>query len=255
MMQDRFRGQPRSCEMTLIIGTAGWSISKDHARAFPAEGSALQRYAARFCGVEINSSFYRPHRPSTWARWHDSVPQDFRFAVKMPKAISHQCRLSDCREQTAAFIQNIGALGSKLDVLLLQLPPSLAFDAAVAGAFFKMLSGLVHVRTACEPRHASWFLPAADRLLADLGIARVAADPSPAAQPVAPGGCRTFEYWRLHGSPRIYRSTYGDEGMVRFLPALTTAAARPAPSWCVFDNTAGSAAIGDAMLLGSQLQA
>lgn len=240
--------------MTLIIGTAGWSISKDHAGAFRPEGSALQRYAARFRGVEINSSFYRPHRPSTWARWHDSVPQDFRFAVKMPKAISHQCRLLNCREQTVTFVEHIGALESKLDVLLLQLPPSLAFDSAVAGAFFEMLSGLTRVRMACEPRHASWFLPRADRLLADLGIARVAADPSPVAQPVAPGGCRTFEYWRLHGSPRIYRSTYGDEGMAPFLPALATVAARPAPSWCVFDNTAGSAAIGDAMLLGSQLQ-
>ncbi|AOF95087.1 DUF72 domain-containing protein [Sphingobium sp. RAC03] len=240
--------------MTLIIGTAGWSISKRHAQAFPEEGSALQRYAARFRGVEINSSFYRPHRSSTWARWHDSVPQDFRFAVKMPKAVSHQCRLLDCREQTATFIENIDALGSKLDVLLLQLPPSLAFDETAVGNFFEMLSGLTDVRTACEPRHASWFLPPADRLLADLGIARVAADPFPVARPVEPGGYRAFEYWRLHGSPRVYRSAYGDERMAPFLPALMSVAGRPASSWCVFDNTAESAAIGDAMLLSSRLE-
>ncbi len=151
--------------MTLIIGTAGWSISKRHAQAFPEEGSALQRYAARFRGFEINSSFYRPHRSSTWARWHDSVPQDFRFAVKMRKAVSHQCRSLDCREQTATFIENIDALGSKLDVLLLQLPPSLAFDETAVGNFFEMSSGLTDVRTACEPHmRAGSYRPPTDYL-------------------------------------------------------------------------------------------
>ena len=71
------------------IGCAGWSIPKAHAGAFPAVGTALERYAQVFDCVEINSSFYRSHRPSTYERWAASVPDHFRFSVKMPKQITH----------------------------------------------------------------------------------------------------------------------------------------------------------------------
>src|SRR5690349_12428290 len=67
------------------VGCAGWSLPKEHADRFPAEGSHLERYAACFPAVEINSSFYKPHRPTTYARWAASVPPDFRFSVKVPK--------------------------------------------------------------------------------------------------------------------------------------------------------------------------
>ena len=90
--------------MDAVIGTAGWSLASAQAGAFPAEGSSLERYAARFGGVEINSSFHRPHRASTWRRWAASVPDCFRFAVKLPKTISHEHRLVDCAEQLAGFL-------------------------------------------------------------------------------------------------------------------------------------------------------
>src|ERR1700735_1262435 len=77
------------------IGTAGWSIPKYCAGEFPVGGSGLERYAARFNCTEINSSFYRPHRRTTYERWAHSVPAGFRFAVKLPKAITHERRLND----------------------------------------------------------------------------------------------------------------------------------------------------------------
>ena len=77
----------------ILIGTAGWSLPGAHFGLFPRDGSHLERYATRFSCVEINSSFYRPHRQETYARWAASVPENFRFAVKMPRTITHHARL------------------------------------------------------------------------------------------------------------------------------------------------------------------
>ena len=73
----------------LILGTAGWRVPSNLGDRFPDSGSQLARYAAVFNGTEINSSFHRPHRTSTYLRWGASVPDAFRFAVKLPKAITH----------------------------------------------------------------------------------------------------------------------------------------------------------------------
>ena len=70
--------------MTILVGTAGWTLPRDVQHQFPPEGSHLARYAARFPVAEINSSFHRPHRPSTWARWASEVPPHFRFCAKLP---------------------------------------------------------------------------------------------------------------------------------------------------------------------------
>jgi len=153
---------------------------------FPAAGTHLERYAAAFPAVEINSSFYRPHRPATYARWAASVPAEFRFAVKVPREITHRRRLIDVRELVDSFLAEVGALGEKLGPLLVQLPPSLTFAAPAAASFFATLRERHTGGVACEPRHPSWFRPEAERLLTDYRIARVAADPA-----VFAGGRRT----------------------------------------------------------------
>lgn len=221
----------------LHVGTAGWAIRREQAELFPGEGSHLERYAARLNAVEINSSFYRPHRPGTYARWAASVPEDFRFAVKMPRAITHERRLVGAQGLLDAFVAQAGALGEKLGPLLVQLPPKLGLDARTARAFFKALRARFDGQVALEPRHPSWF--AAEALLEEFRIARVAADP--AIGPFAPAGA--FEYWRLHGSPKIYYSNYDDA----FLQRL---AARMSPdAWCIFDNTALGHAAQNALTL------
>ncbi|MDP3660424.1 DUF72 domain-containing protein, partial [Phenylobacterium sp.] len=192
----------------LRIGTAGWSVPRAAADAFPADGSVLQRYSARLSAVEVNSSFYRPHRRQTYERWRDATPDGFRFAVKAPRAITHEARLVDCAEGLAAFLLQIGGLSGKLGPLLVQLPPKLAFDAVVAARFFDDLRTRWSGSVACEPRHASWFEGAADDLLIAHRIARVAAHPAPHPLAASPGGWSGLAYWRLHGSPRMYASDY-----------------------------------------------
>lgn len=236
------------------IGTAGWSIAREAAGSFPSEGSGLERYAARFNAVEINSSFHRPHRASTWERWHDSVPAGFRFSVKIPKRITHELKLVGFEEPLATFLDEVGALGGKLAVLLVQLPPKLAFEADVAQRFLAELASRSPAAVACEPRHASWFADDAGELLRELGVARVAADPARCAGADEPGGWQGLSYWRLHGSPVIYRSSYADRIEV-YAKSLRAEIEAGRDTWCIFDNTASSAATGDAVALAETLGA
>jgi uncharacterized protein YecE (DUF72 family) len=238
----------------LRIGCAGWSLPRAEQERFPVAGSHLERYASRFGAVEINSSFHRPHRPATYARWSAAVPPPFRFAVKLPKAITHELRLQSTEGLLEAFLEEVSGLGEKLGCLLVQLPPSLDFEPAVAAAFFAGLRSRSALPAVCEPRHPSWFTPEADRLLRDLSLARVAADPACVPAAAEPGGMRSLAYYRLHGAPRTYYSAYDDA----FLTALATrirkdlAAARDV--WCIFDNTALGAATRNALELQADLQ-
>ena len=238
--------------MDVVIGTAGWSIGRDAAAAFPDEGSSLERYAARFRGAEINSSFHRSHRRSTWEKWAASVPDDFLFSAKLPKTITHQAKLVDCDLLVDAFLEEVAALGPKLSILLVQLPPKLAFDARLVAPFLARLAERSAARIACEPRHPSWFEEGPERLLAELKVARVAADPAVVPAAAEPGGWRGLDYWRLHGSPVIYRSPYGPERVADYAARIRRSGG--AQSWCMFDNTASSAATGDALALAVRLE-
>jgi uncharacterized protein DUF72 len=122
-----------------FIGTAGWTIPRRVADHFPAEGSALVRYAARFSDAEINSTFDRSHQPQTFARWATAVQEDFRFAIKLPKTISYGLRLVGAENLLDTFLEEVRNIGSKIGPLLLQLPPSLKYDHKVAEKFFGFL--------------------------------------------------------------------------------------------------------------------
>ncbi|MBK1840982.1 DUF72 domain-containing protein [Azospirillum sp. YIM B02556] len=228
------------------IGTAGWSIPKLSAPAFPAEGTHLERTARVMPMTEVNSSFYRPHKPETWARWAASTPLGFRFAVKLPKAISHEARLVGVEAALERFLAEAGMLGDRFGPLLVQLPPSLRFDPAVAEAFFAALRHRFDGDVVCEPRHASWFGDEAEALLVTRRVARVAADPAPVPGAGEPGGWDGLRYWRLHGSPVMYRSAY-EPAVLDALAERLAAEAALRPVWCVFDNTADFHAVDDAL--------
>ena len=238
--------------MDIVIGTAGWSIPAKEREHFPGEGSALERYAARFAGVEINSSFHRSHRDSIWQRWAEGVPPGFRFSVKAPKTITHVSKLVDCGELVERFLEETRPLGDKLAVILVQLPPKLAFHEALAESFFTLLAERASPKIACEPRHPSWFEDEADALLDRLRVARVAADPAIVPAAASPGGWRGFAYWRLHGSPSMYRSSYDNARLEAYARAIRDAGA--AETWCMFDNTAASQATGNALELMAKLK-
>jgi uncharacterized protein YecE (DUF72 family) len=230
-------------------GIAGWSIASLHADRFPGGGPHLSRYAARLDMAEINSSFYRPHRRATYERWAHSVPSDFRFAVKLPRTITHERRLVDCDDLVRRFADEIAGLAEKRGPLLVQLPPSFAFPGAAAEEFFMLIAETIGAPIVCEPRHASWFEPIVDDLLDRLKVSRVAADPAPVPQAAKPGGWRGLAYFRLHGSPRIYWSPYLPEAIDRHAAAVAALTREGAEVWTVFDNTASGAAIADALAL------
>jgi uncharacterized protein YecE (DUF72 family) len=231
-----------------LIGCAGWSIARPVAAAFPGEGSHLERYARILPAVEINSSFYRPHQPQTYARWAASVPADFLFSVKLPKTISHERGLRDSDEPLARFSDEVQCLGDKLGCILVQLPPSLACDVASADRFFAGLRARFACMLACEARHASWFADAASALLMRHDITRVIADPAP-GQPGAHVPTSATVYLRLHGSPQRYYSAYEAALLAQVAQALRAWRAAGRNAWCIFDNTAGGAALPDALQL------
>ncbi|WP_267419114.1 DUF72 domain-containing protein [Sphingomonas sp. GC_Shp_1] len=222
---------------------------------FPGAGSHLERYAAVFDAVEINSSFHRPHRPATYARWAASVPAGFRFALKLPKTITHERRLVDTGELLARFADGIAPLGDKRGPLVVQLPPSLGFDRAVVDDFFAQAGATLGGALVCEPRHGSWFGAEADQCLVAHRVARVAADPARVPEAAATGGWPGLAYRRLHGSPRIYYSGYDETAIAGHAAAVGAERAEGIDSWTIYDNTAAGHATADAMALITRLGA
>jgi uncharacterized protein YecE (DUF72 family) len=236
-------------ESLLRIGCAGWAIPKEQRPSFPSAGSHLERYAQRFAAVEINSSFHRPHLRATYVRWAASVPDDFAFAVKAPKEITHRLRLIDAGVALDEFLAQVSGLGGKLGPLLFQLPPGLAFDAQAARSFFAALRKRFEGNVVCEPRHPGWFTLAADDLMMELAISRAVADPAIVAAAADPGGWTGLLYFRLHGSPRIYYSEYSADEIEGLADRLARAKSDGQPAWCIFDNTAAGAAMTNALAL------
>jgi uncharacterized protein YecE (DUF72 family) len=227
------------------VGLAGWSNPPAKRLERSPEQTHLSYYAAHFPCVEINSSFYRPHQSATYARWRDETPETFRFSVKMPRSITHESHLKRCTSEVSRFYADIAELRPKLAAILVQLPPSLEFNARTARAFFSSVPRLRGTKIVCEPRHSSWFSNTAENLLREAGVSRVAADPARSAGAEAPGGSRRFAYFRWHGSPRLYYSKYSQTQLAAFAAAVMKTKA--ADAWCVFDNTARHAAWDDAL--------
>ena len=237
------------------IGCAGWSIPREFAGRFSDVGTHLQRYGGTFSAVEINSSFYRPHRAATYARWAESVPKHFRFSVKMPKQITHEQRLVDTAKQVAKIVNEATALGDHLGCFLVQLPPSLKLNVKIAGEFFRELRACYAGPVVCEPRHVSWFSAASAELLKHHCIGRVAADPAPYSAAGQPAGNSLVTYFRLHGSPTMYYSAYTSEYLATLAATLTTYREQGDDIWCIFDNTAEGFATANALELQAMLSA
>ncbi|MBW3628603.1 MAG: DUF72 domain-containing protein [Gemmatimonadetes bacterium] len=236
------------------VGCAGWTLPRADQVAFAAEGTHLARYASRFAGAEINSSFHRPHRASTYERWAASVPQHFRFSVKLPKTITHARRLVAAEEELREFLDQVAGLGERLGCLLVQLPPSLEYEAETARAFFASLRAQHSGPVSLEPRHPSWFEALPEELMEDWHVSRVAADPARVPEAAVPGGSAATVYFRLHGSPRIYYSSYGVEYIEGLAQEVRSAGATAEAVWCIFDNTASGAATANALELLRRLE-
>src|SRR6202167_363271 len=125
--------------MRIRVGLAGWS--NPPAKRFERNSGQthLSYYAAHLSCVEVNSSFYRAHQSATYARWRDETPAQFRFSVKMPRSITHESHLKRCAAEVGRFYEDISALRPKLTAVLVQLPPSLEFNARAVRTFFNVV--------------------------------------------------------------------------------------------------------------------
>lgn len=241
----------------VYVGTSGWSLSQHVAPGSRPGLSGLERYAEYFNAVEVNSTFYRLPQRSTIERWRDSTPDEFRFAVKLPRSITHEAQLVDTEAETSAFCELISGFGEKLGPVLVQLPPSLELDAAVARVFLAHLTGVAPAPIVLEPRHPTWFTDAAERLLVEQGVARAAADPGCCGAATEPGAAAGLTYFRWHGSPRKYFSAYPPEAIAALAQQIV-ASRRQAPRadvYCFLDNTALGAAAINAISLKAELLA
>lgn len=254
--------RPRHVQQTLftalpeqpLIGCAGWSIASAQQAHFPIDGSHLVRYASVLPAVEINSSFYRPHRPETYARWRDSVPDAFRFSVKLSRSITHERRLQGIDDVLARFLHECSQLRDKLGCLLVQLPPSLQFAPDLAARFFSALRAQTSVAVVCEARHISWFSPEAAATLAQHDIGQVFAGPPATAAQLTTPSAQTV-YLRLHGSPEMYHSSYSEDFLDQVQQQLRRHQSDGRTVWCIFDNTASGAALPNALSLLARFDA
>ena len=147
------------------------------------------------------------------------------------------------------FADEVAGLGNNLGGVLVQLPPSLMFDARTADTFFAMLRRRVSAPVACEPRHSSWFEAGVTALWQRYDIARVAADPARIPEAAQPAGSGCWDYWRWHGSPRMYYDKYDEDRLYVLAKSILARSARNHTAWCIFDNTAAGHAIANAARL------
>ena len=246
---------PAFGQAPVYLGIAGWAIRREHSHRFANVGSHLQRYATLFNAVEINSCFYRPHRRSTYERWAASVPDYFRFSVKLPKAITHELRLIGAQAMLDQFLEETAGLSVKRGPILIQLPPSFAFDLNVVRGFLGELRARYDGEAVLEPRHDTWFTEQVDSLLRDFRVSRVAADPARVPEAALSGGYKDLAYIRLHGSPRVYYSAYSAEVLESVAATIRANVARAITTWCIFDNTALGFATSDALTVQALLTA
>jgi uncharacterized protein YecE (DUF72 family) len=164
------------------LGTCAWSFEEWGGAFYPADMPAerwLEFYANYFPAVEIESTFYNAPSESSVLRWAESTPASFRFTCKLPRAITHACRLRDCSAELSSFLRTIEPLAAKLQVILIQLPPSFAPKEGrpVLRSFLAQLPR--DFRFAIEFRHPGWHRPQVVRLLERYRVCWVWADTSP----------------------------------------------------------------------------
>jgi uncharacterized protein YecE (DUF72 family) len=200
----------------LLIGTSGWTYASWKGPFYPKDLPSqdyLRFYAAEFPTTEVNYSFYHLPKPSTYERWRTLVPDEFVFAVKASRFITHIKRLHDVTDAWKTFIDNASVLGPHLGPILFQFPPSFRVNRGTLAGFLKMAERRVPqhspLRLVCEFRHDSWFTEETYRLLQRHGIALCIADGS--KYPRRDVITADFAYIRYHGRDKMFASDYTDK--------------------------------------------
>jgi uncharacterized protein YecE (DUF72 family) len=197
----------------LHIGTSGWVYRSWKGPFYPdtlPSRRYLAFYAQEFRTTEINSSFYHLPRSTTFTNWAQQVPEDFIFAVKASRFLTHIKRLLDPEEPWQRFIDSAVNLGGRLGPILLQFPPNFKINTSRLEAFFKVAKA-VKVRPSplklvCEFRHESWFSDEVYRLLNRYEVAWCIADGAKYSRKDLV--TTDFVYIRYHGRSKMFASNY-----------------------------------------------
>jgi uncharacterized protein YecE (DUF72 family) len=205
--------------MGLLVGTSGFDYKDWRGPFYPRflkSGDRLAFYAEHFDTVELNVTFYRMPKAEAFRGWQGAVPDDFRFAVKASRYLTHIRRLVDPQQPVEFLMERATELGDKLGSVLLQLPPSLEIDLdrleETLGAFRRA------VPVAVEPRHRSWFVPELGELLRRYDAAFVMAD---RRGPITPlWTTASWTYLRLHQGRATPRPCYGDRALASWVDRL-----------------------------------
>ncbi|MBS1121790.1 MAG: hypothetical protein H6Q90_4018 [Deltaproteobacteria bacterium] len=200
----------------VFVGTSGWMYPGWRAHLY---GDApvkrwLEIASRTFSALEINGAFYTQIQPATYARWRQVTPDDFRFALKGHRFVTHGKRLNDCEPSIVRLRDQARGLGDKLAAVVWQLPSTFEVHVERLASFLRALEVWPEVRHALELRHRSWFVPAvADRMRE----ARVAVCLSDAPDfPMWREVTTDLVYVRLHGHTRKYASSYSPASLQRW---------------------------------------
>jgi len=192
------------------IGTSGWSYAGWKTGFFAGIRSKDWLYycAERFTALEINGTFYRQIKGETFARWRDSVPADFRFAIKGHRFLTHFKKLAPARESVERQRDHSAALGEKLAAVLWQLPSTLQKDLQQLEKFAHHLRVWPRVTHAFEFRHPTWFDSDVAAIMKRFSLSVCHSDA--AIWPIWEAITSNVVYVRLHGNVVTYQSGYTD---------------------------------------------
>jgi uncharacterized protein YecE (DUF72 family) len=237
----------------ILIGTSGWHYDSWRGPFFPSGlpiRNQLQFYASQFATTELNGVFYRTPTPKSVRAWRDQTGNDFVFAWKASKFITHWKRLSQQSVNSLALLEDrISLLGGKAGPILFQLPPNFEADVDRLGAFLTLLSR--KRRYSFEFRHPSWYVPRILRLLSHHNISLCISDHHNAPAPWK----RTadFVYVRGHGPQGRYKGHYGQAVLAQWASRIKSWKKQGCDVFVFFDNDQKSAAPVDALKLSRLL--
>ena len=214
----------------IYVGTAGWSVPKIAAESFPQEGTHLDKYAAVLNAVEINSSFYRDHQAKTYKKWADATPEHFKFSVKLNKRFTHSKDFEFDADDLKECLTGIKGLGDKWGVLLIQFSAGKKFNTKRVEILYKNVRKVFKGHVALEARNLQWMSEESLELMKKYNISKVTADPEKCLGEVD----GSIQYYRLHGSPLIYKSDYTTEYLNELYKEMKE---HDGDVWCIFDNT------------------
>lgn len=237
----------------LYVGTSGWNYAAWATGFYQGvpRRAWLAHYARRFGAVEVNASFYHEIRPATYAAWRDETPEAFRFCVKAHRYLTHVKRLAFPPESLERQRRNLRALGSKLSVVLWQLPSSLPWEKRRLEDFLAAIDCWGEARHAVEFRHASWFRDDVAELLASHRVANCLSDA--ADWPMWEAATAELIYVRLHGHTRTYVSRYAPRALDAWAARIAAWLGEGRTVHVYFDNTDAGAAPQDALALAARL--